>query len=53
MKSIFINKSYKPGFTISNPRQIEDDYHKTSFNNLNRKQRRYIERKMKEDKNEA
>lgn len=48
-KVVFFKKSFKPGFTISGVRENEQTPYKPSFSNLNRKQRRFIERKMKEE----
>lgn len=47
-KITFFKKSHKPGFTVSNFKENESSIYKPSFSSLNRKQRRFIERKMKE-----
>lgn len=48
-KICFVKRDFKPGFTVSGPIKDVQNPSKISFSNLNRKQRRYIERKMKEE----
>jgi len=48
-KICFVKKDFKPGFSISGHIKNEQNLSRISFSSLNRKQRRYIERKMKEE----
>jgi hypothetical protein len=52
-KICFVKRDFKPGFTVSGPVNNTQSISKLSFSALNRKQRRYIERKMKEEQNET
>lgn len=48
-KITFIGKSFKNCVSSTPIRTFETSFHKISFNSLTRKERRFIERKMKEE----